>query len=262
MDAQLSISRQCELLGLSRSSYYYKPVPESKLNLELMRLIDQKYIQTPDFGSRRMREHLGRNGYQINRKRVQGLFHKMGIEAMHPKPRFRGSKDHFKFPYLLRNLKVSRINQVWGADITYIPTMEGYLYLVAILDFYSRFVVSWKLSNNLETEFCIEALEDAFELGMPEIFNTDQGVQFTSKAFVSCLQNKGIQISMNGAGRCWDNIFVERLWRTIKQEEVYLKGYETGTDAFRNLDMYMTYYNEERIHQSLSYQTPSEVYRM
>lgn len=261
LEAQLSISKQCELLGLPRSSFYYKPVPETALNLELMRLIDEKYMERPHFGTRNMTLHLREQNFLVNRKRVQGLYRKMGIEAQHPKPRFKTSENHLKYPYLLKNLKISAVNQVWGSDITYIPTCDGYLYLVAVLDLYSRYVVSWRLSNSLETEFCLEALDEALKFGKPEIFNTDKGVQFTANQFTGCLQKNGIQISMNGKGRCWDNIFVERLWRTIKYEEVYLKGYESGEEAFHNLDSYMAYYNEERRHGSLEHRTPAEVFR-
>lgn len=237
-------------------------MPETALNLKLMELIDKKYMERPHFGTRNMTLYLRENSFLVNRKRVQGLYRKMGIEAQYPKPRFQASEDHLKHPYLLKNLEISAVNQVWGSDITYIPTCDGYLYLVAVLDLYSRYVVSWRLSNSLETEFCLEALDEALKFGKPEIFNTDKGVQFTAKRFTGCLQKNGIQISMNGKGRCWDNIFVERLWRTIKYEEVYLKGYESGEEAFHNLDSYMTYYNEERRHGSLKNKTPAEVFRM
>ena len=227
-----------------------------------MRKIDEQYIKNPSYGARRMAEHLCRNNYRVNRKRVSRLYQKMGIEARYPKPSLsKTSREHLKFPYLLRNLKIDETNQVWGADITYIPTMDGYLYLVAILDLFSRYVVSWRLSNNMESEFCLEALDEAFNVGSPRIFNTDQGVQFTCKKFIQKLQAKDIKISMNGKGKCWDNIFVERLWRTVKQEDVYIRGYENGKEALECLDSYMTYYNTERLHQSLSYRTPAEVFQ-
>lgn len=227
-----------------------------------MKKIDEQYIKDPSYGSRRMAEYLCKNNYCVNRKRVARLYQKMGIEARYPKPNLsKASKEHLKYPYLLRNLKIQESNQVWGADITYIPTLDGYLYLVAILDLFSRFVVSWKLSNNMESEFCLDALEEAFNIGSPAIFNTDQGSQFTSKKFIEKLISKDIKISMNGKGKCWDNIFVERLWRTIKQEDVYIKSYENGQEAFESLGIYMNYYNTERLHQSLNYRTPEEVFK-
>ena len=261
-EALLSIRKQCDLIGIPRSTYYYKPVSETAYNLELMRHIDENYIKTPMYGSRRMMITLRNMGYEVNRKRVQGLMRKMGLEAMGPKPNLsKSSREHIKFPYLLKGLKINSVNQVWAADITYIPTNNGYLYLVAILDLYSRYVLSWELSNTLESDFCLEALEKAVSKDRPEIFNTDQGVQFTCKKFVNFLQKNKIQVSMDGRGRYWDNIFIERLWRTVKYEEVYLKHYEDGLEAKQGLDSYLKFYNTERIHQSLDYKTPSVIYQ-
>ena len=252
----LSLRRQCELLGLARGSWYYEPAGETKQNLKLMRRIDELYLQRPYFGSRRMADELN-----VNRKRVQRLMRLMGLEAIYPKPRTTlRNADHKIYPYLLRNLEITRPNQVWSTDITYIPMQSGFLYLTAVLDWYSRYVLSWRLSNSLDSTFCIEALEEALAGGQPEIFNTDQGVQFTSVAFTSCLASRGVAISMDGRGRALDNVFIERLWRTVKYEEVYLKDYEDAWQAETSLREYFEFYCHGRRHQALEKRTPAEVY--
>jgi putative transposase len=257
----ISISKQCELIGLSRASYYYEAVKESEINLRIMRMIDEQYLMTPFYGSRRMIEALKIKGEIVNRKRLQRLMRVMGIEAMYPKPKTSiGNKEHYKHPYLLRDLKIYKPNQVWGTDITYIPTEFGYLYLVAVLDLFSRYVVSWTLSDSLESDFCIDAIEKALKKGRPEILNSDQGVQYTSKAYINLLKENKITISMSGKGRCWDNIFVERLWRSFKYEEVYLKGYSSGKEAQEGTDWYFTFYNNDRLHEKLDYKTPKKIY--
>lgn len=258
----VSIRRQCELSGLSRSTFYYEPVAESELNLELMRQIDEQYLERPIFGSRRMAEHLIRRGHQVNRKRVQRLMRLMGLEPIYPKPRLsQRDEEHEVFPYLLRDVAIVRPDQVWSTDITYLPMRHGFLYLVAIIDWYSRYVLAWQLSNTLDTTFCIAAVEEALSgPRLPEIFNSDQGCQFTSKAFTGLLKGHGITISMDGRGRAFDNIFIERLWRSVKYEEVYLHAYEDGRHAHDGLSRYFPFYNDERPHQALDYRTPSEVY--
>ena len=258
---RLSVRRQCELLGLNRSTWYYEPAPESAANLALMRQIDEQYLRTPFYGSRRMAVWLRRAGQEVNRKRVQRLMRTMGLEAIYPKPRTTVTAICHKYPYLLRNLEITRPDHVWSADITYVPLRSGYLYLTAILDWYSRYVLAWRLSNSLDSDFCVEALEEALARGRPEIFNTDQGVQFTSGAFTGRLQAAAVSISMDGRGRALDNVFVERLWRSVKYEEVYLKDYVTGADCRAGLAAYLKFYCEERPHQSLAYRTPAEVYR-
>ena len=252
----LSIRRQCELLGLARGSWYYEPVTESAVNLRLMRRIDELYLRRPYFGSRRMSDELN-----VNRKRVRRLMRQMGLEAIYPKPRTTvRCPEHKIYPYLLRNLEIVRPNQVWSTDITYIPLRGGFVYLTAIMDWYSRYVLAWRLSNSLDGAFCREALQAALEVNEPEIFNTDQGVQFTSVAFTSCLEARGIAVSMDGRGRALDNVFVERLWRRVKYEEVYLKDYEDAWQAETSLDEYFRFYCHERRHQSLDKRTPAEVY--
>lgn len=256
--AKLSISKQCTLVGIPRSTYYYKVAPETPYNLELMNFIDQLYTKDPCLGSRRITIELNLKGHKVNRKRTRRLMQKMGLEAIYPKPNLsKSSKEHLKFPYLLKNLTINRPNLVWGADITYIPTGEGFLYLFAVLDLYSRYIVSWRLSNNLESDFCLDAVKEAFSKGIPDIFNTDQGVQFTSKEFIALLQSHGVKVSMDGKGRCFDNIFVERLWRTIKYEDIYLNNYENWKKAGEGIDTYILYYNNGRVHQSLEYKTPA-----
>ncbi len=257
----LPLTRQCQLVGLNRSSVYYQPVPTDTADLHLMKLMDKQYLQTPFYGSRKMVEWLATQGYVVNRKRVQRLMQRMGIEAIYPRPKTsKPVSEHKKWPYLLRGVAIERVHQVWSTDITYIPMPKGFLYLVAVIDWHSRYVLSWRLSNTLESGFCVDALGDALELGTPEIFNSDQGSQFTSEAFTGALLAKSIQISMDGRGRCLDNIFIERLWRSLKYEEVYLKAYEDGKQARAGISRYFRFYNEERLHQSLEYLTPRAVY--
>src|SRR5580658_1773548 len=216
-DAVLSVSQQCELLGLSRSSYYYEPAKETAENLALMELIDREYTAHPFYGSRRMVTWLQGQGHEVNRKRVQRLMRLMGLEAIYPKPKLSvGGAGHKVYPYLLRNVAIERVNQVWSTDITYIPLPNGFMYLAAVIDWFSRYVLSWRLSNTLDVEFCLEALEEALSRGCPEVFNTDQGVQFTSASFTGRLESAGAKVSMDGKGRCLDNVFMERLWRTVK----------------------------------------------
>lgn len=258
---ELSIRHQCELLGLNRATLYCRGVGESKENLELMRLVDEQYQRTPFFGSRSMTTWLCRQGNNVNRKRIQRLMRLMGLEAIYPKPRTSQRGDNHRiYPYLLRNVKIVRPNQVWSTDITYIPMARGFTYLVAILDWYSRFVLSWRLSNSLEGSFCVEALEEALSWQRPEIFNSDQGVQFTSSAFTSVLEDVGVAISMDGRGRVFDNIFVERLWRTVKYEDIYLKDYGNMPALRRGLGEYLDFYCYARFHQSLENRTPWDVY--
>lgn len=259
---ELSIRRQCELLGLSRSSLYYESATETEANLCLMRLIDEQYLATPFYGSRRMTVWLTGRGHAVNRKRVQRLMRVMGLEAIYPKPRLsQGDKEHRKFPYLLRGVSVNRVNQVWATDITYVPMSRGFMYLVAVIDWHSRYVLSWRLSNSLESSFCVEALEAALELGKPEIFNSDQGVQFTSQTFTGRLERAGVMISMDGRGRALDNVFVERLWWSVKHEHVYRHDHQTVASLYQGLDTYLEFFNRKRCHQSLQYQTPWDVYR-
>ena len=223
--------------------------------------IDKQYLKTPFYGSRRMAAHLKKEGYQANRKRVQRLMGLMGIQAIYPKAKsWQKRHEHKIYPYLLEGLTIDRPNMVWSSDITYIPLGKGFLYLVAIIDWYSRYVIAWRLSNSMDTSFCIDALTEALKGGFPEIFNTDQGSQFTSTDFTNMLLDKRIKISMDGKGRCFDNIFIERLWRTVKYEEVYLKAYETVEDAEKGLYAFFPFYNLERPHQALEYKTPKEVH--
>jgi putative transposase len=257
----LSIRRQCELLGLNRASYYYEPVSETSENLRLMRLIDEQYLKTPFYGSRRMTVWLVRQGEEVNRKRVQRLMRLMGLEAIHPGPRTTLSDaQHQVYPYLLRGVAITRRDQVWSSDITYIPMRTGFMYLCAVMDWYSRYVLSWRLSNTLDGSFCLEALDEALRGGRPEIFNTDQGVQFTARSFTGRLEEAGVAVSMDGQGRALDNVFVERLWRALKYEEVYLKDYAVVLELISGLTGYFGFYNDERPHQSLDYRTPAEVY--
>ena len=257
----LSVVRQCELLGLSRSSLYFEPGGESEENLRLMRMIDEEYLRRPFWGSRKLSLWLKDQGENVNRKRVQRLMRTMGIEAIYPKPKttMRG-EGHQIYPYLLREMKIVRSDQVWATDITYIPMASGFMCLVAVMDWYSRHVLSWRLSNTMESEFCVEALEEALKYGRPEIFNTDQGSQFTSDQFTNVLKSAGVLISMNGKGRCLDNVFVERLWRSVKYEEIYLKSYADVPELQISLEEYFDYYSHARPHQSLEYSTPSAVY--
>jgi putative transposase len=260
--AELSIRRQCELLGLNRSSYYYELAVESPENLHLMRLIDEQYLQTPFFGSRQMATWLGRRLHApVNRKRTQRLMRIMRIEALYPRQRTtHRNLEHRVFPYLLRDLAITRKDQVWSTDITYIPLRDGFMYLVAVLDWHTRYVLSWRLSNSLEGDFCIAALEDSLAISTPEIFNTDQGCQFTSRKFTSVLERHQIAISMDGRGRALDNVFVERLWRTLKYENIYLNDYESVQHLRAGLRKYFKFYCHERPHSSLGKRTPAEMY--
>ena len=252
----MSIARQCQLVDLPRSTWYYEPVGETAENLGLMRKIDEVYLKWPFYGSRKMAEELG-----VNRKRVQRLMRRMGLEAIYPKRRTTWpAAGHRIYPYLLRDIEVSRPDQVWATDITYVPMRHGFLYLMAIMDWFSRYVVAWRLSNTLDGTFCLEALGDALRQGRPEIFNSDQGSQFTARAFTARLEACGVAISMDGRGRAIDNVFVERLWRSVKYEEVYLKDYTNAWEAEDSLCRYFRFYCHERIHQALDYRTPAEVY--
>jgi putative transposase len=258
----LSLRRQCGLLSLARSGLYYEPVPEAEENLMLMGLIDKVYLKLPFYGSRRMTVELRALGHDVNRKRVQRLMRLMGLEGLAPGPNTsRPAPEHAKYPYLLRDLEISRANQVWATDITYIPMAHGFLYLVGVIDWYSRRVLAWRMSNTLESDFCVQAVAEALRRwGTPEIFNTDQGAQFTSEAFLAPLKAKGIRISMDGKGRCIDNIFVERLWRSLKYEEVFLNAYVDGKEAQKGIGRYFRFFNEKRPHQAFDYRTPAEVY--
>jgi putative transposase len=259
--AWLSLRRQCALLGLNRASLYYRPARESAFNLQLMRLIDEQYLKTPFYGWPRMTAQLRRLGYQVNGKRVRRLMRKMGLQAIYPKPRTtQRALTHPIYPYLLRDLTVCQPNQVWSADITYLPLARGFMYLVAVMDWFSRYVVSWRLSNTLDGLFCLEALEAALQHGQPQIFNTDQGVQFTARAFTAAVEQAGVRVSMDGRGRALDNIFIERLWRTVKYENIYLHEYASVPALEQGLHTFFTFYNQERLHQSLAYQTPAEVH--
>jgi putative transposase len=259
----ISVRRQCDLIGLSRASFYYEPTQESAENLCLMRLLDEQYTRTPFYGVLKMTAWLRGNGHPVNCKRVRRLLRLMGLEAIYPKPRLSlASPGHQLYPYLLRGLKITRVNQVWSADVTYIRLLSGFVYLVAIIDWYSRYVLSWEVSTTLESEFCLSALARSLQAAKPEIFNTDQGSQFTSCAFTGILKERAIAISMDGRGRALDNIFVERLWRSVKYEEVYLHDYETVPQAVMGLGRYFKFYNRERLHQSLDYRTPEAVYRL
>ena len=257
----VSIRQQCEMMGVNRSSYYYEPAPEDEYNLLLMELIDEQYTKTPFYGSPKLTAWLKRSGHQINIKRVKRLMNKLGIAAIYPTKNLSQPKEgHRLYPYLLTGVKIERPNQVWSADITYIRLLRGFLYLVAVIDWFSRYVLAWRLSNTLDASFCVEALKAALENNCPDIFNTDQGGQFTGNDFTSVLIGKEIMISMDGKGRAFDNIFVERLWRTVKYENVYLNNYETAAATHAGLGEYFSFYNHERLHQSLAYQTPFEVY--
>jgi len=258
----LSVVRQCQLLGIARSSFYYQPQAPSDEELSLLRLLDQQYLETPCYGSRRMTVILRQHGYEVNRKRVQRLMRQLGIEALYPKPRLSNAQpEHQVYPYLLRDLAVTESNQVWCTDITYLPVLKGHFYLVAIMDWYSRKVLSWRISNTLDVTFCIAALQEAIaHYGTPEIFNSDQGSQFTSNGFTACLKAAGVQISMDGRGRCFDNIFIERLWRSLKYELIYLMAFEDGIHLHQEVRRWFDWYNQKRPHQALDYRTPEVVY--
>ncbi len=258
---QLSLVRQCILLRISRGSVYYRPASTRPEDLDLMNLMDRQYLETPFYGSRKMRACLQGLGHPIGRNKVRRLMRLMGLEAIYRRPNTsKPAPDHRIYPYLLKGVAINRVNQVWCADITYIPMAQGFLYLVAIMDWHSRYVLAWRLSNTMDVDFCVEALQEALGKGRPEIFNTDQGSQFTSEAFTGGLLERGIQVSMDGKGRYLDNIFVERLWRSVKYEEVYLKAYQTGTEARTGIGAYLDFYNRERPHQALGYRTPGQVF--
>lgn len=250
------------MLGISRSTLYYKKAEIKENDLGIMKLIDMQYTKYPFYGSRRMMKWLRTKGHKVNRKHIRRLMRLMGLEGLAPKPNTsKPRKGHKKYPYLLKGLKIDRPNQVWSTDITYIPMNRGFVYLTAIIDWYSRFVLSWRISNTLDSDFCVDALNDALRLyGKPEIFNTDQGSQFTSDDFIKPLKDNDIQISMDGKGRWVDNVFVERLWRSLKWEEVYPKCYDTVFEAKAGIAAYFNFYNDERLHQALDYKTPKEIY--
>jgi len=256
------VSRQCRLLDIGRSRYYYQAVPVSQADVDLMRMIDEIHLKYPFYGSRKVRDELKVRGVKVGRGHVRTLMQKMGIEALYQKPRLsEPHPGHKIYPYLLRNLEINRANQVWVADICYLPMAKGFCYLVAVMDWASRRVLSWRLSNTLDPSFCTEALEEALKnYGTPEIFNTDQGSQFTSEAFTGILNARGIRISMDGKGRWMDNVFIERLWKSVKYEEVYLKGYRSIAEARRELEIYFEFYNRRRWHQGLDNRTPDVVY--
>jgi putative transposase len=252
----LSVRRQCELLGLNRSSWYYRSAGESVENLQWMRRIDKQYLETPFYGSRKMAKELG-----ISRTRAQRLMRLMGLEAIYPKPHLsRNDSEHRIYPYLLRNVAIVRPNQVWSSDITFVPMPHGWMYLTVVMDWYSRYVLSWRLSNTLDGSFCLEALEEALTHGTPEVFNTDQGVQYTARAFTDRLELAGVAISMDGRGRWMDNVFVERLWRTVKYEYIYLHDHATPRALEVGLGGYFPFYNDRRLHMALDYLTPAAVY--
>src|SRR5271168_1172995 len=261
-DPVLSIVAQCRLLKVMRSTLYYRPAPVSPDDLRVMRRMDEQYLATPFYGARRMVAVLRREGHQVNRKRVRRLMRVMALEAIYQKPNTsRGHPDHKVYPYLLRGLIIDRPNQVWCADITYIPMAKGFVYLVAVMDWFSRRVLAWRLSITMETDFCVDALREAMDRhGRPEIFNTDQGVQFTSAAFLDEVSSQGVRISMDGKGRFLDNIFIEGLWRSLKYEEVYIKAYGSVAEARQGIGAWLGFYNEKRPHQALDYRTPRAVH--
>lgn len=259
--ARLSLRRQCALLGINRASLYYRAVGERAENLRLMRRIDEQYTRCPFYGSRRLTAWLRGGGFEVNRKRVARLMRVMGLEAVYPKPRLsQPGEGHKIYPYRLQQVQIERVNQVWSTDITYIRLAQGFIYLVAVMDWFSRYVLSWALSLTLEVDFCLEALRSALGRGRPEIFNSDQGSQFTSERFTGELEARGIAISMDGRGRCLDNIFIERLWRSLKYEEVYLRDYRAVSEARQGIGRYLQFYNHQRLHQSLGYRTPAAVH--
>jgi putative transposase len=250
------------LLGLNRSTLYYEPAVETAQNLALMRRIDEQYTARPFYGSRRMTVWLMQQGEEVNRKRVQRLMRLMGLEAIYPKPKLSvAGRGHRIYPYLLRDVRITRRDQVWSTDITYIPMARGFMYLAATIDWYSRYVIAWRLSNTLDGSFCLDMLEEALSRGRPEVFNTDQGVQFTAEAWTNRLKVAGVQVSMDGRGRCLDNVFVERLWRSVKYEDIYLRCYDAVPELDDGLRRYFGFYNDERPHQALAYRTPALVYQ-
>ena len=259
----IGILRQCELIGLNRASWYYQAAPAkaTRENLDLMCLIDKQYTRTLFYGSRRITAWLNQQGFLVNRKRIQRLMQLMGIQGIGPKPgTSMRNKEHKVYPYLLNDVAITRPNQVWSTDITYCPMPQGFMYLVVIIDWYSRYVISWELSNTLDADFCIQALERALATGQPDIFNSDQGCQFTCREFLALLLERDIRISMDGKGRALDNIFVERLWRSVKYEWLYTHDFQTVSELRAGLDEYFEFYNTERLHQSLNYQTPQAIH--
>jgi putative transposase len=257
----LPITRQCSLLGITRSNFYYEPRGESEENLHLMKLMDRFHLEHPEWGRPKMTHNLLRIGYPVNPKRIGRLMQLMNIHSVLPGPMTsKPNEAHEIYPYLLRGLEIKAPKQVWSIDITYIPMLRGFLYLVAIIDWYSRYVLAWELSNTIGLAFCIKALESAFGYGLPEIFNSDQGSQFTSKNFTGILKEQQVRISMDGKGRALDNVFVERLWWSVKYEKIYLHAYQNGKELFEGLDDYFDYYNHRRLHSALDYKTPNEVY--
>jgi putative transposase len=258
----LSVRRQCQLLGLNRSSLYYQPAPGTAENLRLMRLLDERYTACPFFGSRKMTAWLRSRGEAVNRKRVRRLMRLMGLEAIHPKPRLRAAgRGHRVYPYLLRGVSIRRPDQVWSADITYVPLPAGFMYLAATIDWYSRLVIAWRPSNTLDGSFCLDMLGEALAKGRPEVFNTDPGVQFTAEPWTGRLEGAGVAVRRDGRRRWLDNVFVERLWRSVKYEDVYVRGYEAAPAPEEGLGRYFAFYNDERPHQALGYRTPAAVYR-
>lgn len=258
---ELSIAERCKAVGIAKSSYYYEPRELDSEGLAMMAIIDKQYLATPFYGSPRMTTVLRKHGYRVNVKRVARLMQIMGLQALYPKPRTSiGCKEHKIYPYLLRGMKIKEVNQVWSTDLTYIGMPHGWMYLMAVMDWYSRYVIYWELNNTMEKEFCVGVLEESLKVGKPKIFNTDQGSQFTSNGFTSVLATNEIDISMDGRGRALDNVFIERLWRTVKYEDIYLKNYENVHALRSGLERYFTFYNMERIHTKLNNKTPYEVY--
>lgn len=259
---ELSVTNQCKLLDIHRSGYYYEPRPETLENLHIMRMIDEQYLKTPFYGARRMHATIRAKGYQVNIKRIRRLMRLMDIEAIYPKPKTsQANKAHKIYPYLLRGLEINRKDQVWSSDITYIPMASGFMYLVAIIDWFTRYVLAWQISNSLETSFCLQALDQALQTGKPDIFNTDQGAQFTSSTFTSNIISSDIKMSMDGRRRALDNVFIERLWRSLKYEYVYICAPPNGKELWHGIKEYFEFYNYERIHQSLGYRTLASLYR-
>ena len=260
--AKLSISEQCRILGIHRSGLYYTPKGESALNLRLMTMIDKEFFDKPFYGVRKMTHHLRHFGYHVNQKRVRRLYRLMDLRVIYAKKNTsKANRGHKKYPYLLRGLKIERVNQVWATDITWIPMQRGFMYLIAIIDLHSRYVVNWSISNSMDAEWCNEVLEEAIRMhGTPEIFNTDQGSQFTSILFTTTLKMHGIKISMDGKGRAIDNVFIERLWRSLKYEYVYLNPANGGVELYKGVQKYFKFYNDERIHQNLEYKTPKDIF--
>jgi putative transposase len=262
-DINIGISRQCELLGIHRSGLYYAPIPESNQNLELMRLMDEQYLNTPFYGFRRMTKWLSKKGYHVNHKRVKRLMRLIGWQTIYRKPNTSWkNSEHKIYPYLLKDLKIDHVNQVWGIDITYVPMRRGFMYLCAIIDLHTRYVVNWGISNTMSAQWCCQLVEEAIRKhGKPQIINSDQGSQFTSQEYSELLKENEIQISMDGKGRAIDNIFIERLWKSVKYECIYLHVFEDGVQLYQGLDKYFNFYNTERLHQSLNYETPESFYK-